>query len=413
MSGEADDSWEVRPLGDLFAVNTPGHWGDEPDGDGNVLVLRSTNFRKTGGLVYETAASRQFDERRLVQKRLQPGDIILERSGGSPAQPVGRARRFEAEGCYSASNFMQIMRPSERADDRFICYLLDHIYAKGMTEPLQKATTGIRNLDFKAYLELPVCVPPLDEQRRIADVLRSVEVVQEQTLLALDRLKDLKQGALHNALIHDPLPQGWRLALIEELGAKSKHAIVDGPFGSNLKSEHYRSSGIPVFQSGFVTSSQFKPTKYVFVEEALFKQQIRSRAVGGDILMAKIGAQAGRCAIIPSDHEEGIIAGNCLKITLDTDLCSNEFLHAVLTYMYGVTGLREIITETAQPAISLARLKKLQVPLPPLGEQHVIMEGVRALDAAYQAEVQKHSQLMELKSCLAADLLSGRVRVPA
>jgi type I restriction enzyme S subunit len=177
MSGEVPNTWQSKTVGDLFCVNTSGHWGDEPDGDGdgNILVLRSTNFRKTGGLIYETAATRQFDQKKLVQKRLQPGDIILERSGGSPAQPVGRTRRFEADGCYSASNFMQIMRPSPQVDQRFTSYLLDFIYDQGLTEPLQKATTGIRNLDFKTYLELPVALPPLDEQRRITEVLMSLD----------------------------------------------------------------------------------------------------------------------------------------------------------------------------------------------------------------------------------------------
>ena len=125
MMGERAGTWVSKSLGDLFVVNTPGHWGDEPEGDGNILVLRSTNFRKAGGLIYETAAPRLFDARKLAQKRLKAGDIILERSGGSPAQPVGRARRFEAEGCYSASNFMQIMRPSDQVDNWFDCYLLD------------------------------------------------------------------------------------------------------------------------------------------------------------------------------------------------------------------------------------------------------------------------------------------------
>jgi type I restriction enzyme S subunit len=150
------EGWTMAKLGDLFAVSTPGHWGDEPDGEGNILVLRSTNFRKAGGLTYETAASRQFDSRKLVQKRLKRGDIILERSGGSPAQPVGRARRFDVDGCYSVSNFMQIMRAADHVDDWFACYFMDYVYDQGLTEPLQKATTGIRNLDFKSYLDLPV-----------------------------------------------------------------------------------------------------------------------------------------------------------------------------------------------------------------------------------------------------------------
>jgi type I restriction enzyme S subunit len=273
--------------------------------------------------------------------------------------------------------------------------------------------TTVKHLSTKDLKRLAWQLPPLDEQRRIAEVLRSVDVVLSSTTTALAKLKSVKSAVLRDIIEHDALPDGWVLTPIGDLGAKVKHAIVDGPFGSNLKSEHYRSTGIPVFQSGFVTSSHFKPTKYVFVDDDLFRQQYRSRAVGGDILMAKIGAQAGRCAIIPSDHCEGIIAGNCLKITVNPNQCSAVFLHAVLTYMYGITGLREIITETAQPAISLARLKTLLVPLPPLEEQGSIMEGIHSLDLSIEAETSKLMNLSDLKIALMSDLLSGKVRVPA
>lgn len=175
MSGEVPKEWTATDIGSLFAVNTPGHWGEDGASDGNILVLRSANFLKSGGLNYETAALRKFDEKKLGQKRLNPGDILLERSGGSPAQPVGRVNRFDAAGNFSASNFLQILRTREGVDDRFAYYLLDSFYAAGGTENLQKATTGIRNLDFKSYLATPVLLPPPDEQRRIAEVLRSVD----------------------------------------------------------------------------------------------------------------------------------------------------------------------------------------------------------------------------------------------
>jgi type I restriction enzyme S subunit len=88
---------------------------------------------------------------------------------------VGRVNRFNTEGTFSASNFMQILRPDPAHDSEFVFHLLNHIYSIGGTEHLQKATTGIRNLDLKTYLATSVFLPPLDEQRHIAAVLKSID----------------------------------------------------------------------------------------------------------------------------------------------------------------------------------------------------------------------------------------------
>jgi type I restriction enzyme S subunit len=117
------------------------------------------------------------------------------------------------------------------------------------------------------------------------------------------------------------IPEEWGCARLESLGAKTKNAIVDGPFGSNLKRIHYRNSGVPVIQSGFVTSQVFQADKYLYVDQSLFREQIRSAVHAGDIVMAKIGARSGTCAVLPANHSDSILAGNSLKISLDRERC--------------------------------------------------------------------------------------------
>ncbi len=378
------DDWREVTLGDIISLEYGRSLPDKVRRAGGVAVYGSNGVVGT------------HDE-----ALVPTGGIIVGRKGTAGSVTVSPGPFWPIDTTY----FVKAHQPVDWD------WLAATLYQARLNE-LNEAT-GVPGLNRDKAYRQPLVLPPLDEQRRIAGVLRSVDEVLHLTTTTLAVFLSVKNGVLRDVIAHDTLPDGWVLSPIDSLGAKVKHAIVDGPFGSNLKSEHYRSAGIPVFQSGFVTSSQFKPTKYVFVDEALFQQQIRSRAVGGDILMAKIGAQAGRCAIIPSAHRDGIIAGNCLKITVDQNRCSAAFLHTVLTYMYGVTGLREIITETAQPAISLARLKTLLVPLPPLAEQAVIMNEIQSLNLAIEAETRNRIKLIELKRALMSDLLSGQVRVLA
>lgn len=397
MSSKVPDGWAVKAVGEIAAITmgqSPPSSVVNDEGDGLPFIQGNAEF----GARYPTPRQFAVD----CPKVVEAGDVLL-----SVRAPVGEVNVAPVRLCIGRG--LAGLRPTG-GDHDFLYFALS-----GLAPVFARLSQGstFDAINGKDLRSIPILLPPLDEQRRIAEVLRSVDRALERSSCVMDALKSIKHGALADFFARDPLPTGWAQTPVRLLGAKAKHAIVDGPFGSNLKSEHYRGSGIPVFQSGFVTSSQFKPTKYVFVDQNLFQQQIRSRAVGGDILMAKIGAQAGRCAIIPMSHPEGIIAGNCLKISTDPDVCFNEFLHALLTFMYSATGLREIITETAQPAINLARLREFLVPLPPLREQVAIMETIHAMDLAIEAEAQKHAKLTTLKSALMSDLLSGRVRVPA
>jgi len=137
-------------------------------------VIRNTNFTKECALDLSDVALIDVEERQLPSRQLQPGDIILERSGGGPTQPVGRVALFELhDGLYSFSNFTSVMRalPNGSVVPRFLWYYLYHLYRSGATESLQNRTSGIRNLAFDSYAELQVPVPGLSAQQQITKQL--------------------------------------------------------------------------------------------------------------------------------------------------------------------------------------------------------------------------------------------------
>ena len=208
------------------------------------------------------------------------------------------------------------------------------------------------------------------------------------------------------------IPEGWSVKKLGELANHVKYGIVDGPFGSNLKTEHYRNSGIPVIQSGFVTSQRFYAEKYLYVDDDLFQREKRSATHGNDIIMAKIGAHAGTSAILPENHPESILAGNCLKITINPTLANNRFVLLTLHTKYDKDAFIDIKSTTAQPAISMENLKKLKILLPPLPEQEKIAEILGTWDEA----IEKLSDLIEqkklLKKGLMQKLLTGKTRLP-
>jgi type I restriction enzyme S subunit len=269
------------------------------------------------------------------------------------------------------------------------------------------------------------------EQKKIAEILETVDKAIEKTDAIIEKYKRIKHGLMHDLLTKgidenrqtrseqthkfkdSPLgriPKEWEVVTVSDFASNEKNAIVDGPFGSNLKIEHYREVGRPVVQSGFVTSNKFVADKYLYVDESKFRSEIRSRVLPGDIVMAKIGAQCGTCAILPDNHPIGILAGNCLKITVSRNNL-NKFLEILLHYYYKLGKLELVISTTAQPAISMSSLKKVLIPRPNIMEQHRIAQVLYQIDETIEKEIQYKEKLERLKIGLMEDLLTGKVRV--
>ena len=123
------------------------------------------------------------------------------------------------------------------------------------------------------------------------------------------------------------IPEDWEVKSIESLVPDNrKYGIVDGPFGSNLKTIHYKKKGIPIITSGYVTDGCFYAENYIYVDLEKFQQEKRSAVVGGDIVMAKIGANCGTSAIIPLEHPNALLSGNSIKISVDQNKASTVFI---------------------------------------------------------------------------------------
>lgn len=273
--------------------------------------------------------------------------------------------------------------------------------------------------------------PSKPEQTKIAEILSTVDQAIEQTEALIAKQQRLKTGLMQDLLTRgidehgnlrseqthkfkdSPLgriPVEWEVVSLQSMASRHRHAFVDGPFGSNLKTIHYRESGVPIIQSGFVTDGTFSASTYLYVDESKFRSEIRSKVVAGDIVMAKIGARCGTCAILPADHQTSIIAGNCIKITVSPDNIT-EYVLACLQHEYSRSKFEDYISTTAQPAVNMPALKAMPVKRPTLDEQHRIVECLASSESELHDHRRRFNKLRSLKTALMQDLLTGRKRV--
>lgn len=175
MSQLQNLEWHRVRLKYAFPKRIAGAWGRDPEGDNAVVCLRAADFL-TEKLKHKTddLTRRSYGEDELANKRLLPGDLIMEKSGGGDNQPVGRIVAFELNEDALCSNFLQIIRPDPtRITSEFSAYVLFSLWKNRTVVPFIKQTTGIQNLDEDAYFASSIRLPSLEVQKTIADFLDS------------------------------------------------------------------------------------------------------------------------------------------------------------------------------------------------------------------------------------------------
>lgn len=169
---------------------------------------------------------------------------------------------------------------------------------------------------------------------------------------------------------------------LKDLCNDYKKDIVDGPFGANLKREHYKDEGIPVLKIQNIKSFNITLKKMDYVDEEKFYELRRHNYLSGDIVMTKLGNPLGESAIVEG-IDEGLIVADLVRIRaqkIDTKyLCYH--LNSPITSDY----INSQQKGTTRPRVRIAVVRDLPIYTPPIPEQQRI---VAILDQAF-ADIEK------------------------
>jgi type I restriction enzyme S subunit len=377
----------MRPikLRELLDSWDAGAWG-EPVADG-VSVLRSTNFRSGGQLSFENQAVLAIDDVTLAKKRLAAGDILLERSGGGPLQPVGRVAGFwesEAQSQFICGNFISRLVPKkDLADSLYLMYTLLYWHMSGKTEKFQTATTGIRNLQMKQYLDNELSLPEdVDQQRQIAARLKAqlaeVETARQAAQVQLRDARLLRARMLKAFFAElDTAPK-------KRLGENAPTTSGSTPSRGNM--QYWQPAEIAWVKTGEVAFAPITATEEAISKLALAECSLRLLPPKS-VLIAMIGQgkTRGQSAMleIPATTNQ-----NCFAV-MPNDTWEPDFLYLWMKSSY--QDLRDLSSDRGgnQSALNGTLLNALEVPAPSKPEQLRLVARIQAamteLDAMEQS----------------------------
>lgn len=375
-----------------------GEWGnDDLDGTG-VPVLRTTNFTNEGIINYNNVVTRSIKKKNIEDKFLCHGDIIIEKSGGSDTQPVGRVVYFDGpEKTYLFNNFTGLLRiqDKEKWCPRYVFYALFANYQLGGTKRYESRTTGLHNLQTDQYVkEFSIEHRPVPEQQTLVKELDKVSGLISLRKKQLQKLDDLVKARFVE-MFGDPVnnPKNWEMATLGELtNIGSSKRIFE---------KEYVETGIPFYRTKeIVELSKGNPiSTELFITESRYNEIKEQFGVPqeGDILVSAVGT-IGIIWIVDGRNEFYFKDGNLLRVDR-----SDKFNSVYMKYLLGCLieeFKKQMSAGTAYAALTISGLSKMQVYDAPIGLQNQFAAFVSQVDKSKLSIQQSLEKLETLKKSL-------------
>lgn len=207
--------YKTIPLKKLIIQSSSGDWGDEFENSYNdklfekCLVIRATEFDNNFNLRLENTRVkyRLISKAKLKKLDIQPNDFLIEKSGGSPDQPVGRVALLEKDvfgnGPICFSNFIHKFRVDVNLvlPEYLFCYL-KLIHNIKLTDTMQSQTNGIRNLIMREYWNQQIVLPDTAEQQKISEKYFELKIKAQTLLKEADSEFQTSKEQIHALLLN-------------------------------------------------------------------------------------------------------------------------------------------------------------------------------------------------------------------
>ena len=427
--GEVPESWSIFSIKRSVDGCTNGLWGDDPDGDNDLVVIRVADFDRSASRVgLEKLTYRSVTQKERASRILEAGDLLIEKSGGGERTLVGCVVLFLHDFPAITSNFVARMRPYEGFDSRFLCYAFDTLYQGKVNYPAIKQTTGIQNLDSEAYLQERFCFPPRSEQEQIARFLdhetaKIDALIQEQQRL-IKLLKEKRQAVISHAVTKglDPtvpmkdsgiewlgkVPEHWTVSPLKHIVVEP---ITDGPH----ETPEFHDEGIMFVSAEAVSSGNIDFDKARFIsheDHQRFSRKYKPQL--HDIFMVKSGATTGVTAIVEKEHEFNIWS------PLAVVRCDQARFapHYVLLCMRSISFQESVVLHWSygtQQNIGMGVIENLPIAYPPIDEQRDIVESVsndlNRWDGMVATALNAVELLKERRSALISAAVTGKIDI--
>ena len=401
------DGWSKVSFGDVLEViERPAKLDD---GQEYQLV---TAKRSRGGVVpRERLRGRQILTK--TQFYTQAGDFLISRR-----QIIHGACGIVPEELNGAvvSNEYTTLRNRPSLDINYLLYLS---YTPHFQQCCFHSSVGVdvEKMVFKleAWLKQNFSLPPIKEQRRIAAILGSIDDAIEANQAVISQTRKVKVGLLHQLFTRGightrfkkteigEIPENWEVRTIGSLLSSCIYGVSISLSSTPI--------GTPVLRMGNIRDDEIDLSDLKYADlDGEDPERVLLRP--GDLLFNRTNSKdlVGKVALVRTAQPLAF-ASYLLRMRVNESGLSS-WLWARMAAPDFQLKLREIATPgVSQANINPTRMRQLLMAVPPIEEQEQIVGFAESYNAAIEASKRYSDQLMQVRTGLLNDLLSGRTRV--
>lgn len=428
------EQWEAVRLCDVTQkITDRDHFTPTYVEDG-VIMVSPKDFDEDGRIDFTNCQfiSKDAHERNRRKTDITAGDLVFTRIGAR----LGKACLItpdmpEFSLLHSA---VMIRTASDRVLSEYLLFVLKgHELQSQIGREIQ--SIGVPDLGLDKINAFVITLPPIPQQRKIARILTTVDSLIEKTDALIAKYQASKQGMMHDLFtrgmdehghLRPPYEESPELYKQSELGwipkewsIKTLSAVaesaIDGPFGSNLKTEHYVSeAGVRVIRLQNIDIGHYDDSDRAFISDGHARLLSRHKVLSGDVIVAGMGEEThpvARACLYPATLPPAINKADCFRVRCKAEEMENPFLMLSLNAHYLRPWIGRFAQGVTRTRINVRNLKTLPLKVPPLAEQRTISRRIFAVAVAANELVAEKQKLYLQKNGLMQDLLSGKVRV--
>ncbi len=401
--GPIPEDWEVVRLGEVASEIYYGITAKAVEHHTSLKILRTTDINNFSA-DWNSLPNCEITEKRTDLRRylVRKNDILIARAG-TVGVSVLSDKDFDN---VVFGSYLIKVNLSEKVDPKFFHYFLQSKYYWHHLLKAQGST--LKNVNLPILKSLLIPLPPLPEQKRIAEVLRTVDeaiLKVEQEIEHTERLKRglmqhlLSRGIGHTRFKDSPIgkiPEEWDVVRVKDIGT-----VITGKTPSTKNDEFWNGDIM------FVTPTDYKGKKYIEATERYVTKKGASQSTlipPKSVLVVCIGS-IGEIAI----NTKSCVTNQQINSIIPSEKIDSEFLYYTLKFKAKILKLWAGTTTT--PIIKKSLFEKFTIPLPPLPEQKKIAEILMTVDRKLELLRQKKVHLERIKKGLMNDLLTGRRRL--
>lgn len=306
--------------------------------------------------------------------------VLLAEDGGYFDNP-SRGIAYMIEGRSWVNNHAHVLRPRTGTDIAFLARVLENYDVR----PFLTGTTRAK-LTKAAASRIPIGLPPLDEQRRIAALLDKADELRTKRRQAVAHLDTLTQSVFHSMFDRS---SPFKSEMLEDVTT----AIVDCPHSTPT----WTKEGVTCLRTSNLGFGEWNWSDHRFVSEHEHHQRSKRMYLEpGDIVLSREGT-VGVLAIVPEGMKASM-GQRLVQVRTSSRINNRYLLHLLLRELSPAVISHRMVGATSRH-INVKDLRKLSIPIPPLELQEAFAQRVAAVERLKEVH-RKH--LAELDALFAS-----------